>query len=39
MIWLEAYANRIEYDGQLAVLGMFLDINERKKIDQALREE
>ena len=35
-IWLEAFANRIEYMGKPAVQGVFQDINERKKAKQAL---
>ena len=38
IVWLEALANRIEYNGQLAVLGMFLDVTEPKKISEILRE-
>ena len=38
LVWLEAFSNRIDYEGQSAVLGMFLDIDERKKADCALRE-
>jgi PAS domain S-box-containing protein len=38
IIWLEAFSNLIEYEGQSAVLGMFLDISERKKADQILKE-
>ncbi|MGD0645684.1 MAG: PAS domain S-box protein [Candidatus Bathyarchaeia archaeon] len=37
-VWLEAFANRIEYMGQPAVRGMFLDIDERKKVSDILRE-
>lgn len=36
-VWLEVFSNHIEYNGQLAVLSMFLDIDERKKAEQALR--
>jgi PAS domain S-box-containing protein len=38
IVWLDAFANRIEYMGQPAVQGMFLDISERKKADQILKE-
>jgi PAS domain S-box-containing protein len=38
IIWLEAFSNLIEYEGRSAVLGMFLDISERKKADQILKE-
>ena len=32
IIWLSSLANRVDYDGQPAVQGMFLDINERKRL-------
>jgi PAS domain S-box-containing protein len=38
LVWLEAFASRIEYMGQPAVQGMFLDIDERKKVNEILRE-
>ena len=38
IIWLSALANRVDYDGQPAVQGMFLDINESKKTEEILRE-
>ena len=37
LIWLSALANRVDYDGQPAVQGMFLDITERKKAEEVLR--
>ena len=39
IIWLNALANRVEYDGQPAVQGMFLDVNERRKTEDALKQE
>lgn len=36
-VWLEAFSNRIEYNGQTAVMGLFLDISKRKKTDKDLR--
>jgi PAS domain S-box-containing protein len=38
IIWLNAFANRVDYDGQPAVLGMFLNVNESKKAEEILRE-
>ncbi len=37
IIWLRAIANRIEFDGQLAVQGMFLDITEVKQTEEEVR--
>ena len=37
IIWLDALSSRVEYDGQPAVQGMFLDVNERKKAEEVLR--
>ncbi len=39
IVWLEAFASRIEYMEEPAVQGMFLDISARKKSDQVLREK
>ena len=36
IIWLSALANRVDYDGQPAVLGMFLDVSESKKAGEIL---
>ena len=38
IIWLSSLANRVDYDGQPAVQGMFLDINESKKAAEILSE-
>lgn len=37
MRWVEVCANLIEYNGRSAVQGVFLDITERKKIEDVLR--
>ena len=37
-VWLQASSSRIIYNGQLAVQAMFLDIDERKKVDEAVRK-
>ncbi len=37
IIWLRAIANRIEFNGQLAVQGMFLDITEVKQSEEEVR--
>ena len=38
IIWLSSLANRVDYDGQPAVQGMFLDVNESKKAAEVLCE-
>ena len=38
IIWLSSLANRIDFDGQPAVQGMFLDVNESKKASEVLCE-
>jgi PAS domain S-box-containing protein len=38
LIWLSSLANRVDYDGQPAVQGMFLDVNESKIAAEILRE-
>jgi len=38
IIWLSSLANRVDYDGQPAVQGMFLDVNESKKAAEILYE-
>jgi len=39
VIWMNALANRIEFEGQPAVQGVFLDIDERKKLEAAVKEK
>ncbi len=39
VIWMNALANRIEFEGQPSVQGVFLDINERKKLEAAVKEK
>jgi PAS domain S-box-containing protein len=36
IVWLEAFANHVEYMGKSAVQGMFLDITERKQAQATL---
>jgi len=36
--WIEVRSNRIIYDGEPALLGNFVEITERKRMDDALRE-
>jgi len=38
LIWLSSLASRVDYDGQPAVQGMFLDVSESKKASEILRE-
>ena len=38
IIWLEAFATLIEYNGQPAVQSMFLNIDKRKKVEDAFRK-
>ena len=37
-IWLSALANRVDYEGQPAVQGMFLDVNEIKKAEEVVKK-
>lgn len=36
--WIEIYSSRIEYDGASATQTLFIDITDRKRTEQALRE-
>ena len=38
IVWIEAFATLIEYDGQSAVQAMLLDISEYKKAEEILRK-
>jgi len=38
VIWLETFSTRVEYEGQPAIQGLFLDITESKKDREVLRE-
>lgn len=38
IIWMSAFANRMDFEGEPAVQGMFLDITESKKIGELLIE-
>ena len=38
IIWLSSLANRVDYDEQPAVQGMFLDINESKKAEEVVKK-
>ncbi len=39
LIWMNALSNRIEFEGQPAVQGVFLDINEAKKLEATVKEK
>jgi PAS domain S-box-containing protein len=39
VIWMTALANRIEFEGQPAIQGLFLDIDESKKLEAAVKEK
>jgi PAS domain S-box-containing protein/putative nucleotidyltransferase with HDIG domain len=38
VVWVEMFANRVEYHGRPAVQAAIVDITERKRAEQALRE-
>ena len=38
VIWIEALSNRVEYEGRIALQGIFLNINERKKDEEIVRK-
>ncbi|HTY75895.1 MAG TPA: PAS domain S-box protein, partial [Candidatus Nanoarchaeia archaeon] len=38
IIWLSGFSNMVEYDGQWVLLGMFLNITEKKKNEELLQE-
>ena len=38
VIWVESLSNRIEYDGQIALQGIFLNIDERKQAEDMVKK-
>ncbi len=38
IVWVEALSNRVEYEGQVAVQGIFLNIDDRKKAEELVRK-
>ncbi len=38
IIWLDALTNRVEYEGQQAIQGLFFDITERKAFEEGVRK-